>query len=201
MTPSLELAALLLVVGLFIYALELFLPSAGLLFFAGTVCVVGAVVVAFLVSWVMGSVALIVVAALAAVLPTVGLEIWKRSPIGRRMFLDSPIGTSDPAGNESLPGEAGAAVLPESSNEWLQGQVGRTVTPHRPVGKSEFNGRRFDTVAEGIIIDRGEYVRVVSVQGNRVVVRKLAPEEMNAIPPSIGNLDDALDRWTLENDM
>jgi membrane-bound serine protease (ClpP class) len=59
------------------------------------------------------------------------------------------------------------------------------LTPLRPVGTAEFMGRRVESVAEGIMIERGEHVRVIAVQGNRVVVRKIEPEEMNFIPFTI----------------
>ena len=69
----------------------------------------------------------------------------------------------------------------------LIGEVGRTVTPLLPSGIIEVEGRRIDTIAEGMGIEPGTLVRVVDVRGNRVIVRKL---ELNN--PTPGNRADTL---------
>src|SRR6187431_1254566 len=87
---SIETAIFLLVGALVIYGLEMFIPSAGTLFVIGTACVVCSLIVAYLVSGTTGAIFTIVVAVMALVLPPIGFQIWKRSPIGRRMFLEVP---------------------------------------------------------------------------------------------------------------
>ena len=52
----------------------------------------------------------------------------------------------------------------------LVGKVGRTITALRPAGAVDVEGRRVDVVAEGVFVDAGREVRVVSVEGARVVV-------------------------------
>jgi membrane-bound ClpP family serine protease len=85
------------------------------------------------------------------------------------MFLDVPTPTQDPP-------------LPRISTEGLDyhtlmGEVGRTITPLRPAGTTDFDGQRVDTVSEGIMIERGSTVRVVAVEGRRVVVRPVTVSE------------------------
>lgn len=172
MGPSLQMAVLLLLAGLLVLVLELFLPSAGTLFLVAMTCILASVVVAFLVSTLLGVVFLVVVCILAVVLPGLGLEIWKRSPIGRRMMLGVP-GPAASAGVVTVGSDPPAGFDPQS----LRGAVGKTLTPLRPSGMTEFGGRRVDTVAEGVMIGRGEYVRVIEVHGRRVVVRKINPAE------------------------
>jgi membrane-bound serine protease (ClpP class) len=53
----------------------------------------------------------------------------------------------------------------------LLGHDGRAQTTLRPSGKALIDGRSVDVVAEGAFIERGQAVRVVAVEGNRVVVR------------------------------
>lgn len=166
MEPSLQLAILLLVAGIFVLALELVIPSAGMLFLVAAGCVIGSVVVAFLVDTRYGTGFLFLVMVLSVILPGIGFQLWKRSPIGRRMFLQSPFLEEAPDQQTAASGDHLDSLL---------GQVGRTLTPLRPAGISEFSGRRVDTVAEGVMIERGEWVKVVHVQGNRVVVRKTEP--------------------------
>ncbi len=54
----------------------------------------------------------------------------------------------------------------------LVGSRGEALTKLRPAGKARLGGRPVDVVSLGEYIDRGEEVRVVAVDGNRVVVRK-----------------------------
>ena len=58
----------------------------------------------------------------------------------------------------------------ETHNEFL-GQVGRTLTPLRPSGAIDLDGRRVDVITAGEFIAQGEHVKVVSVRGSRVEVR------------------------------
>ena len=53
----------------------------------------------------------------------------------------------------------------------LVGQEGVALTQLRPAGMARFGDRKVDVVTEGDLIDRDSRVRVVAVQGNRVVVR------------------------------
>ncbi|WP_339228168.1 nodulation protein NfeD [Oceanobacillus sp. FSL K6-2867] len=55
----------------------------------------------------------------------------------------------------------------------LIGIEGSTVTPLRPSGIGEFDGERIDIVSEGSFIDRNKSVKVVRVEGVRVVVREV----------------------------
>ena len=167
-----NLAIALLAGGLFILLLELFIPSAGMLFFAACGCIIASVIVAFQAGTTVGGVFLGLVVVLAAVLPGIGFQLWRRSPLGRQMFLEI-----DPEETER---DRAAANSPTAD---LIGEVGKTLTPHRPSGVTEINGRRVDTVSEGVMIDEHETVRVVAVTGNRVVVRKYTPTQPDPNDP------------------
>jgi membrane-bound ClpP family serine protease len=43
----------------------------------------------------------------------------------------------------------------------------------RPSGTASINGRRVDVVTEGGLIERGTAVKVVAVEGARIVVREV----------------------------
>ena len=53
------------------------------------------------------------------------------------------------------------------------GQTGRTLTALRPAGVVEVAGERVDAVSEGSWIPAGVAVRVIRVEGRKVVVRPL----------------------------
>ena len=47
------------------------------------------------------------------------------------------------------------------------------VTPLRPAGIIEIADRRIDAVSDGAFIDSGSRVRVLTVEGSRVVVERV----------------------------
>ena len=60
----------------------------------------------------------------------------------------------------------------ETHDEYM-GRTGETLTTLRPSGAMDINGRRVDVIADGEFIGKGEHVRVVSVRGSRVEVRRV----------------------------
>jgi membrane-bound serine protease (ClpP class) len=162
MDASPTTAVLLLIAGLVVFGLELFVPSAGVLLVTAIVLIGASVYVAFKSSIVLGWSFVAIVGVLAPILPWLGLTLWKKSFMGRQMFLE---------------GAGTGTVNSSARSSDLVGQIGRTLTPHRPAGITEISGRRIDTVAEGVMIERGQTVRVVAVSGNRIVVRKLKETE------------------------
>jgi membrane-bound serine protease (ClpP class) len=52
----------------------------------------------------------------------------------------------------------------------LVGKEGTTITALRPAGAAEIDGRRLDVVTDGVFVEAGRVVRVVSVEGARIVV-------------------------------
>jgi membrane-bound serine protease (ClpP class) len=152
-----------LIAGVFLFALEVMVPSAGILGVAAIGCILWSIVIAFQVHWIVGAIFLSVVVGLAFVLPGLFLKLWRRSPMGRSMFLEPPKSDAEeaPAPYEDLVGEAGKAL-----------------TPLRPSGSAEIRGKRTDVVADGgVMILEGEKIIVTSVSGNRIAVRRMTEHE------------------------
>ena len=55
----------------------------------------------------------------------------------------------------------------------LLNQIGKALTPLRPSGTAVIGGKRIDVVTEGPFIEPGTAVKVVAVEGMRVVVRSV----------------------------
>jgi membrane-bound serine protease (ClpP class) len=53
-------------------------------------------------------------------------------------------------------------------------QTGTALTPLRPSGTALINGHRVDVVTEGALIERNAPLKVVGIEGMRVVVRALS---------------------------
>lgn len=61
----------------------------------------------------------------------------------------------------------------------LLNQVGTTLTPLRPSGFAKFGDQKEDVVSEGESIPSGVKVKVILVEGSRVVVKRAEQEEGN----------------------
>ncbi|MCK5595120.1 hypothetical protein KAI19_02960 [bacterium] len=54
----------------------------------------------------------------------------------------------------------------------IEGKQGVALTLLRPAGKVNINGKKFDVVTEGGYVQKNEKVKVVTVSGKKIVVRK-----------------------------
>lgn len=60
-----------------------------------------------------------------------------------------------------------------AENPSLLNQTGETLTKLRPSGTAIIDGKRVDVVSEGAFIESGQTIKVVAVEGLRVVVRAI----------------------------
>jgi membrane-bound ClpP family serine protease len=174
MEPSLILAYALIVVGLFLLVAELFMPSGTFLVLSLAAIVIG-VAMTFLKSDdpTRGIVTLICVFTAVPLVAGVVLHYWPKTRIGKRFFLNGP--------DE----DATIASMPVNLElEQLRGRFGRTVSPLRPAGVTDFDGRRVDTITEGMMVDEGQWVRCIDVRAGKVVVRQVQK-------PDLGDLETA----------
>ena len=147
----------LLLGGVVVVAFEILFPSAGLLgLLAGSLLVGG--------GWfaarnggsdsLMGYSILALLLVPAAVM--LAFRVLPRTPMGRKMILDGPSFTQRSAAEEGL-----AELL---------GKTGVAETPLRPAGIATVETRRVDVVTRGSHVAAGTIVRVIKVDGNRVIV-------------------------------
>jgi membrane-bound serine protease (ClpP class) len=57
----------------------------------------------------------------------------------------------------------------------LEGKSGKALTDLRPAGTAEFDGQRVSVTTEGGFLEESTHVKVVEVEGSRIVVRKTEP--------------------------
>ncbi|HZZ74010.1 MAG TPA: NfeD family protein, partial [Pirellulales bacterium] len=150
-------ASLLLLLGLVLALVEMFVPSGGILGFLSLAAMMGSIIMAFSMGGVRTGFSFVIATAVA--LPSVlilGFKFWPHTPMGKRIML-------------SIPSEA--QVKPESNLKDLLGKVGKAKSVMLLSGSIEIDGRIIDAVSEGMAIDKGEWVQVIDVRANRVVVR------------------------------
>jgi membrane-bound serine protease (ClpP class) len=88
-------------------------------------------------------------------------------PLFRRLVLQPPGDEYEAPEHKSKP----SAAVSTLGEDILVGSWGTTTSPLRPMGKARFEGRLVDVASEGDFIDPNVQVRVVEIQGNRVIVR------------------------------
>ena len=154
----------LLISGLLMVCLEIFLPG-GIIGFFGALALIGAIVIGFLA---FGPGTGVVIAVSIIILLGITVFLWIK------FFPQSRIGKSITL---SADGKAFKSSSNKSSD--LVGKEGEAFTELRPAGVIIIDGSRYDVVTEGNLINKGKPVRVIKVQGNRIVVRQIdneAPE-------------------------
>lgn len=57
--------------------------------------------------------------------------------------------------------------------DYFLGKEGTTLTVLRPSGTADFDGVRMDVVSDGDFITKGKRVKIVRVQGRRIVVKEI----------------------------
>ena len=160
---------LLVVSGFVLLVLEIFvIPGFGLAGIAGIIALLAGLSLSLIgggatwefVALAMGRVLISVFLALAASLLL--LRFLPRLPFGRQLILETGLGAGE-----------GYASAPESDSQWL-GKTGTAFSPLRPAGIAVIDGERVDVVSDGEFIDAGMSILVTRVDGNRIVVRRIA---------------------------
>jgi len=157
--------ALLLGTGILLAIAEIFIPSHGILTFLSVSSFVAAVAVAFLMGTTPGVLTLFAVLVLAPILIYSLIRLWPHTPIARRIILSGPTGV------------AKAGDLAHYDPKALVGRVGVAKTMLRPSGKMTLDGRPIDCVTEGDLVPAGRKVKILAVEGARVVVRPVEESE------------------------
>jgi membrane-bound serine protease (ClpP class) len=150
------IAILLLAAGLILIVLELIFPSLGALGIAATLCLIASISFAFAESRDLGIGFLVATAVLVPAAILAGFKLLPRSPLGKVLV------------NRGTSFADVAAV--DTRDRDLVGKIGVAENLLRPGGTIHIEGRRVDVVTRGEPIEGGAQVRVLEVEGNRVVV-------------------------------
>jgi len=93
------------------------------------------------------------------------LTYWSfRSPRTHRLWQRFSLSTSQTV--------KGGYVAPKVQYETYLGRVGISITQLRPAGTGDFEGEHLDVVTEGGFIGPGTGIKVISVEGTRIIVRE-----------------------------
>ncbi|RNF41282.1 hypothetical protein EEX84_01285 [Planococcus salinus] len=156
-------SVILLVIGLGLLFVEIFIPG-GVIGFFGIAAIVTSIL---LTGEDMGFTA---ISLLIALIVAIGGTVISLKFFGKRLHLFKRVILTDATDTES--GYVSTVNRPE-----LVGQMAETVTALRPSGTIKLLDERIDAVSEGRFIGSGKRVKIIKVEGSRIVVRELEQEE------------------------
>lgn len=177
----------LLLLFFLLLLLELFIPSGGLLGAAAVAALIGAIIIGFLHSFEVGGAIIIVVSVAAPLVISIGLRLWPRTPIGRKILNVDP--EEDAARRDEQ----------EQLRRRLIGKVGVARMDLLPSGVIDIAGSRLDAISVGGVIDRGSAVEVIDVVAGKIQVRTTSRipdrhlEPTNQTLDSVGSLNENLE--------
>jgi membrane-bound ClpP family serine protease len=145
---------LFIAVGIVLFIAEMMLPTHGVLSIAGVLCFGCAIVVLFRANQWIGLTIFLAAIVTSPVLFSLGVKLWTKSPVGRRIVLP-PVQT---------------IRAPESI---ALGQIGVAVTDLRPAGECDFGDQRMRAVSQFGEIRSGEKVKIIAIDNGRPTVRTI----------------------------
>jgi membrane-bound ClpP family serine protease len=171
----LTIALVLIGIGVLLLLVEILVPTGGILVVAALFFFAFAVGIILYYGTLMEAV--VAIAGLAVGMPAAGymaVVAWRRMSLDT--VLDDPAAAPAPTGTEA---------------DVLKGRTGKTVSPMRPSGTVEIDGKRVDAMTEGTMLDAGVWVRCVDVKRGQVIVRQMEeppdatiPDPSGAAPPA-----------------
>lgn len=158
---------LLMLAGVGLIALEVFVPSAGLLSVLAAAAIIGAIGLAFSHSLALGTLMCLAAAVAVPLVAAAVINWWPSTPIGRMILIKRPAHADE--------------VLPDTEEyrrrREMVGKTGRAQMDLLPSGDVLIDGRRYDAVSNGVAINAGTPIRVIDVDTLRLVVRPLSEAE------------------------
>jgi len=148
--------------GVLAIILEVFVPSAGIIGIAGLGSIIASIVIAYQrLGNLIGSIYLAVVLVLVPVFIVLYFRFFPRSPVGRWLISQ----------DRQEPDKGYSSFTPEKYTD-LIGKEGTSLTILRPVGMVRIDGQKYSAVTGGEFIEKDKPIKVVKVEGSRVVVRQ-----------------------------
>ncbi|MEL0095969.1 MAG: NfeD family protein [Planctomycetaceae bacterium] len=183
MDPTILWAIILIAIGAALIILELFIPSGGLIGAASIACFIGATYLGYQAGNTAGLVTLCMSVVVIGIMIYLALKIWPHTPMGKNAI---PTG-EDPAGAVTKP------------LQHLMGLRGVSKSTLMPNGRIEINGKSYDAVSQGTIIEEGVLIEVLSIESNRILVSRV--DQADPQPPTIDNASDTIELSTFEDDL
>lgn len=150
----------LFIIGIILLVIEIFVPGFGIWAILGIVSLASGVILAAYDSK-DAALSLGIGFLLAVVLAAIVIYVFRRRGIWNKFILKDEMKTE-------------LGYVSQSEKDHLLGCTGQALTMLRPAGTALIEGERIDVVTSGEFIQKGKAIKVVLVEGARVVVREEA---------------------------
>ena len=148
--------------GVLAIILEVFVPTVGIIAIAGLASIIASIVIAYQrLGSLIGSIYLVVVLVLVPAIIILCFRFFPRSPVGRWLINQD---RQEP--------EKGYSSFTAEKYLDLNGKEGTSLTILRPAGMVRIDGQKYSAVTGGEFIEKDKPIKVVKVEGSRVVVRQ-----------------------------
>ena len=152
-------AILLYLLSAALIVAEVFVPSGGIISIFAFASMVGGVSLFFRHSTLAGISGVIIGIVMIPIVLVVAYKIFPKTKFGKSVTLNP---------SERTPGDA----VPDAEDiRSLLGKTATVISPLRPVGMCDFDGKRVECVAESGYIETDKTVKVIKVDGTQLTVR------------------------------
>ena len=153
-------AVICLVVGLALMIYEMFTPGMGIPGLLGALALLAAVILRA-DSLTTGLVTLVLIVIPLMIAAAIIFRSFSKGALSRSKII-----LRDAINEKSTP-------LGEQGMQALVGKEGVCVTALHPAGNADFEGQRLDVVSEGGFVGKGSRVRIVRIDGVKIMVREI----------------------------
>ena len=151
----------LVLVGFLAIFLELFVPAGGLVGLGGFISMVLGIIFAYMYQGNIAGTLLLIAAVIGTpVSLAIAFKVFPHTFVGKRLIL-----------SETQRQDTGYTASTGAKYAGLIGKEGVALSALRPSGTARIGNDKFSVVTEGAMIDPGARVKVVNVEGSRIVVR------------------------------
>lgn len=158
---SISFAVFLFVLCAVLLALEIFIPSMGLLTVLALICLTAGIALFFQISIPAGWVGIWTAVVLIPISLIIMYKLFTKTWIGKAFIL------------KKVNRNTGDAIQDYNKIQLFVGCEGFVESPLRPVGICLIDNLRVSCIAETGFLEKGEKVKVIKVEGNKIIVRKI----------------------------
>lgn len=155
-----------LIFGLLMLTVEMFTPGVGIAGVSGLLSLIAVVIMQL--GWGSPRVALYIIA--ITLLIIILAIIWVIRSLQRGKLSKSFLVLKDQSDGVSVPDIV-------TARQGLIGKSGVVITPLRPSGIAEIDGKRVDVLAAGAFLEKGKNIVVVKAEGMHILVRERTAED------------------------
>ncbi|MBN2544300.1 MAG: hypothetical protein JXB50_00795 [Spirochaetes bacterium] len=152
----------LIIIGMIAIILEAFIPDAGILAIIGATLILAAIIYAFIKFDFLTGILFFCAGLIGGPLSfIIAFKVFPKSFFGKRIILNQ---TENP--------EEGFVSHSDNNYKNLINTTGIAYTPCKPAGIALFDNIKYNVITTGEYIDKNEEIKVIKVEGNKIIIRK-----------------------------